>query len=130
MKMKKIILVMLGVMMIMSLVGCGSNGSKDISTEEYYVNSNTGEKIKIETSIEKTYDYYAIVKNVKHYDNGKTIYQFEYKIDEITGYSTYEIENDTLSLEKNDTVKIICGWNTTDNKPNFQSIISVEKIVE
>lgn len=124
--MKKVMLGLVMVMMLMSLVGCGETNSKN--SDNYYVDSNTGNKVEVEVSTEKTYEFYVSVKDVKVYENGKVLYQLEYKIDDKVGYTVYE--TDEVKFEKGDVVKVTCGWNTTENKPSFQDIVSIEKVNE
>ena len=135
--MKKKLVLILAALMCISLCACGgseANNNADqnsqTSTEQkdFYVDAETGEKVEIEINDDKTCEYYAKVKDVKTYENGTVLFQFEYKLDDTVGYSVYQ--TDKQEFEKGDVVKVTCSWNETDNKPSLQDIISVEKVEE
>ena len=132
--MRKTILGLVMVVMLMGLVGCGETNEQsnkneiNSETKETYIDGVTGERVEVEISNDEPYTYYAEVKKVKVYDNGTVLYQFEYKIDDMFGYSTYQ--TDKQEFEEGDVVKVTCGWNKTENKPSLQEIISVEIVEE
>ena len=136
--MKKMILGLVMATMLMCLVGCGgseanNNTDKNNGTStESYIDGVTGERVEVEISDDKTYTYYAEVTKALNYEDGSAMYQLTFRIEDgdykNAGASAYKTEKPELS--EGDVVKVVCSWNETDNKPNLQDIISVEKVEE
>lgn len=134
--MKKVMLGLVMVVMLMSMVGCGTtekNEESEVTTEmKEVVNGITGEKEPVkDTQVnEKTMMLYAEVIEISvgtTVDENTEYYKFEFSMNDIV--STFGIEYPIDSFEVGDVVKFTMGVRNYGGPdlPDTNNIISWEK---